>query len=77
MSRFCSELRPSINGLVTDRNTKLCCLGFILGLFQSTSTNKIDSEHTGDYKRILRYAKLNIYQVTVKRLKFSHLFVDF
>ena len=22
-------LRPSINGLVTDGNTKLCCLGFI------------------------------------------------
>ena len=29
-------LGPSINGLVTDGNTKLCCRGFILALFQST-----------------------------------------
>ena len=30
-------LRPSINGLVTGGNTKLCCQGFILALFQSTN----------------------------------------
>ena len=47
------NLRPSINGLVTDRNTKLCCGGFILVLFQCTTANKIDSEHTQDYKRLL------------------------
>ena len=46
-------LGPSINGLVTDGNTKLCCRGFILALFQSTTANKTDSEHTRDYKRIL------------------------
>ena len=55
------HLGPSINGLVTDGNTKLCCRGFILALFQSTAANKIDSE----YKRIIRgysrYAKLKNY----------------
>ena len=34
---------PSINGLVTDGNTKLCCQGFILMLFQSITANKIYS----------------------------------
>ena len=28
------ELGPSIKGLVTNGNTKLCCCGFILALFQ-------------------------------------------
>ena len=41
-------LGPSINGLVTDGNTKICCQGSILALFQSTTANKIDSEHTQD-----------------------------
>ena len=44
-------LGPSRNGLVTDGNTKLCCRGFILTLFKSTTANKIDSEHTRHYKR--------------------------
>ena len=39
-------LGPRINGLVTARNAKLCCRGFIFALFQSTTANKIDSEHT-------------------------------
>ena len=48
------ELGPSINGLVTDGNTKLCCRGSVLAIFQSTTANKIDSEHTHDlYKVIL------------------------
>ena len=46
-------LGPSINGLVPDGNTKLCCRGFNLALFQSTRANKIDSEHTRGYKRLL------------------------
>ena len=46
-------LGPSINGLVTDGNTKLCCQGFILALFQSTAANKIDFKHTQDYKRLI------------------------
>ena len=37
-------LGPSINGLVTDGNTKICCRGFILMLLQSTTANKIYSE---------------------------------
>ena len=52
------NLGPSINGLVTDGNTKLCCQGFILALFQSTTANTIDSEHTHDYQSLLPYAKL-------------------
>ena len=68
-------LGPSIKGLVTDGNTKLCCRGFILGLFQSTTANKIDSEHTRDYKRLLSICEAEILRVTVKELKFSHLFM--
>ena len=48
------HLGPSKHGLVTDGNTKLCCRGFILALFQSTTANKIDSEHTQDYMRYSR-----------------------
>ena len=47
-----SALGPSINGLVTNENTKLCCRGFILALFQSATANKIDSEHARDYKKL-------------------------
>ena len=45
---ICYVLGPSINGLVTDGNTKLCCRGFILALCQSATANKIDSEHARD-----------------------------
>ena len=45
---FC-QLGPSINRLATNGNTKLCCQGFVLALFQSTTAYKIDSEHTLDY----------------------------
>ena len=56
------QLGSSINGLVTDRNTKLCCQGegYILALFQSTTADKISSEHTQDYKRLLRVCEANI-----------------
>ena len=70
-------LGPSINGLVTDGNTKLCCRGFILALFQSTTANIIDSEHTQDYKRLLPVCETEILRVTVKRIEvFSSLYVD-
>ena len=49
-NKFDKTFGPSINGLVTDGNIKLCCRGFILTLFQSTTANKIDSEPTRDYK---------------------------
>ena len=72
------NLRPSINGLVTDGNTKLCCRGFILVLFQSTIANKIDSEHTRDYKKILLVCEAAILQATEKRIEvFSSFYVDF
>ena len=57
------HLGPSINGLVTDRNTMLCCRGFILALFQSTTANKIDSEHTRDYKRLLPVCEAENYEL--------------
>ena len=66
---------PSINGLVTDGNTKLCCRGYILALFRSNTANKIDSEHTQDYKRLLPVCEADILRVTVKILIFSHLFM--
>ena len=57
-------LGPSINGLVTDRNRKLSCRGFGLGLFQSNTANKIYSEHTRDYKKLFPVCKVEILQVT-------------
>ena len=73
-----TELGPSINGLVTDGNTKLCCRGFILALFRSTTANKIDPEHTQDYKRVLPACKAEILRVTIKIVEvFSSFYVDF
>ena len=72
------KLGPSINGLVTDGNTKLCCRGFILALFQSTTANKIDSENTQDYKRLLPVCEAELLRVIVKRIEvFSSFYVDF
>ena len=72
------HLGPSINGLVTVRNTKLCCQGFILALFQSTTGNKIDLEQTRDYKRLILVCEAEISRVTVKRIKvFLSFYVDF
>ena len=71
-------LGASINGLVTDGNTKLCCRGFILALFQSTTANKIDSEKTRDYKRLIPICEAEILRVTVKRIEvFLSFYVDF
>ena len=38
----------------------LCCCGFDLALLQSTTTTKIDSEHTQDYKKLLRVCEAEI-----------------
>ena len=47
-------------------------------LFQSTTANKIDSEHTGDYKRLLPVCKAEILRATVKIIEvFSSFCVDF
>ena len=54
------KLGPSINRLVTDGNTKLCYGGFILVLFQSDTANKIYSELTRDYKRLLLVCEAEI-----------------
>ena len=73
-----TSLALSINGLVTDGNTKLCCRGFILALFQCTTANKIYSEYTRDYKRLLSVCEAKILPVTVNKIKvFSSFYVDF
>ena len=59
------KLGPSINGLVTDGNTKLCCRGFVLTLFQSTKTYKIGFELTRDYTKLFPDRTVEIVQVTV------------
>ena len=71
----CLQLGPSINALVTDRNVKLSCQGFILAIIQSTTANNIDSEHTLDYKRLLRVCEAEILRVTVKRIEVSSSFL--
>ena len=72
------DLGPSINVLVTDGNTKLCCRGFIIALFQSTTANKIDSEHIRDYKRSLLLCEAELLRVSVNRIEvFSSFYVDF
>ena len=71
-------LGPSINGLDTDGNAKVCCRGFILSLFQSIAANKIDSKHTRDYKRLPPVCEAEIFRVKVKRIEvFSSFYVDF
>ena len=45
------------------------CRGFILALFQSTTANKIDSEHKRDYKRLLTECEAEILRVTAKSIE--------
>ena len=59
----------SINGLVTDGNTKLCCRGFVLALFRSTTAFKIDSENIRDYMKLFLVCKVEILQVTVNKIE--------
>ena len=65
-----------MNGLVTDGNTKLCCRGFILALFQTTTANTIDSKHTRGYKRLLPACEAEILRVTLKRFKVFPIFMS-
>ena len=55
------KLGPSINGLVTDGNAKLCSRGFV-----KYWVNRFDSEHTRDYTKFYPVCKVKILQVTVK-----------
>ena len=70
-----------MNGLVTNGNTKLCCRlveALFLALFQSTTSNKIESEHTQDYKRLPPMWEAEILRVTAKRIEvFSSFYVGF
>ena len=69
---YCTySLGPNLNGLVT----RLSCQGFVLALFQITTANTIDSEHTRDYTNLFPVCKVEILQVTVNKIeKFYHLF---
>ena len=62
-------LGPSINGLVTAVNIKLCCQGSVLALFHSIKANKIDSDHTRDYMKLFPVCKVEILQVTVNKIE--------
>ena len=62
-------LGPSINGLITNRNTKLCCRGFVLALFQSTTACKIDSKHAQYYTKLFPVGKVEILQITVNEIE--------
>ena len=53
-----------------DENTKTCCRGFILALFQGTTASKLDS----DYKKLFPVCGVEKLQVTVNKVKFYHLF---
>ena len=63
------NFRPSINGLVTDGNTKICCRGFVLGPFQSTTACKINSKYTQDYTKLFTVCEVEISQVTVNKIE--------
>ena len=41
----------------------------LLALFQSTSANKIDSEHTQDYRKLFPVCKVEILQVAVNKIE--------
>ena len=64
-----AELGPTINGLVTEGNTNLCCRGFVSVLFQSTTACKIDFKHTRDYTKLFSVCKVEILQVTVDKIE--------
>ena len=46
----------------------------VLALFQRSTANKIDSEHTQDYTKSFPVCKVEILLVTVKKMKFCDLF---
>ena len=62
-------LGPSINGLVTVGNTKLCCRGFVLALFQSTTVYKVYFEHTQDNTKLFPVCKVEILHDTVNKIE--------
>ena len=69
------KLGPSINGLVTDGNAKLCCRGFILSLFKELQPIKLTLNIHKIIRGYSRYAKLKYYRLQSKELKLSRLFM--
>ena len=51
-----------------DGNTKICCLDFILALFQSTTANKLDSDQYLRLKKLFSVWEVEILQVTVNKI---------
>ena len=56
----CIYPRPYMTGLVTGGNTKLCCRGFVLLLFQSNTVYKIDSDIPETIQSYSRNEKVEI-----------------
>ena len=61
-SKFLSLLFPYFS---VDGHLKSC----VLALFQNTTTNKIDSEHTRDYTKLFPVCKVEILQVIVNKIE--------
>ena len=57
------RLGPSINGLVTDGNTKLCCRSFILAYFKVLQPIKLILNIHEIIRGYSRYAKLKYYEL--------------
>ena len=64
-------LGPSINRPVTDGNTKLCCRGLVLVLFQSTTAKTIDYEHTRDFTKLFQVCNVEIFKKQSLKFFFS------
>ena len=57
----------------TDGNKKFMLSWHVLVLFQSTTANKNDFEHTRDYTKLFPVCKVEILQVTVNKIEFLNI----
>ena len=64
-----SILGPSINRLVTDRNTKICFHGFILAHIKVLQPIKLILNNTRDYKNLFLVCIVEILQVIVSKIE--------
>ena len=44
-------------------------VALFLALFQNTTANKIDLEHTRDYKKLFPLCKIELFQVMVNKIE--------
>ena len=47
----------------------MSCCGFILALFQSTTTSKVDSEHYRGFYKLFLVCEVEILQVIVNKIE--------